>query len=281
MKQLISFLAAICLLCSLASVSFADGEDTTGRTTPVYASINGGTFSVKVPSKIGITAENNGVLSTYTIYNMGDLPVKISSIAVNGFGNWTQVTDNFSAYKQFKIDITGAGEKIAAGSSGTYNYTASIPANQPNTINEQIATVVFTIDVDDTFFCPLPPKAVSPTLVTIMDNDYYRIAEQNNCSLLLLKEPIPDGSNYQVPDCALISDISNNISLPGAGSSNYFELSKEEFTKYCSTETNYEGTYCLRSAGYYINFNNIVEGSPSIINHRYAIWVPNSSLPTT
>lgn len=277
MKKIISVIAAICLLCSFSALSFADYK------VPVTANISAGTFSVTVPTSITITDSTNGKQQSYQITNTGTSAVKINSITVNGYNNWNRVTGSFTGFKQFQIDFSGNNEKIPGGETGTYHYTASIPANQPSSVNEQIATVEFTIAIDDSTFTPIIPQPLTqPSRITVLSQSFYKIATYGNYTLLIMENPVAEGAYPSITN-AVDANTNDSISIPVAGSPKAFDLSSTEFSKYnCENipDTN-NYVYCLRD-GVFVE-NNTVTSNPysSDRYHRYAIWVPTNILPVT
>lgn len=277
MKKFISLLAVICLLCSVVTLSFADNT----QNMEVFLSAPAGTFSVTVPESLNVSNSESG---TYTIKNTGDVPVKVNAISIRPENSWARINSDqaFSAYSQFKMDISGTDSVIQPKSDGNFGYTVAIPENQPIAINNQkIATVTFTIAVDDTFpstpFVPTEPTAVSPTLVLYQYTEYYIIARLGDYSLLL-NSTLTD--NYPAGSSPVYADTSKELSVPTEnGSAMFFELSSAEFEKYCKNVLPDDniGVYYLRDNKIVVG-NTISDEEPYSYMHRYAIWVPNSSL---
>lgn len=218
---------------------------------------------------------------------MGDVPVKVNTITIHPENPWARINSNqdFSAYSQFKMEIAGAGSVLLPKSDGSFNYSVAIPKNQPIAItNQKIATVTFTIAVDDTFPVTTEmqssPHSITPILIKLSTNDYYyKIATFDSYTLLLSKE-----LSEQSPSAPLFGvsvNQENDISLPSSGDSLFFDLSSTEYDNYCSNETYFDShsPYQLRNNSFVVD-NGTTSNYQNTSYHRYAIWVPTNSIST-
>lgn len=293
MKKIISVIAVLCLLCSFAASAFAnDVTNTFTKDIPVNVNIDAGTFSVSVPlDTISLDSTTNGKTQSSTIKNNGNLPVVIKDISIikNENNGWSQIDNNvpFTDYKQFKIEVSGESTPIAANSTGSYQYTVSVPPIQPTRVNETIATIKVTVAVDDTFYTPVEPslpQAVTPTLVKFND-DYYKIAEYGPYSLLLLNNTVEQYPNT-IPEGAVYVNLSKDYSIPSSeGTVSYFDLTNTEIKAFYSGVTAPNNAFLLRigsdNTTYHVDASNKVQnGTAPSTYHRPAVWVKTSSLPS-
>lgn len=115
MKKFISILISICMLYSIATISFAD------YSSDVIISAPAESFNVTVPTQLPVSFDKEGT-ATYAndaaIVNNSSSPVKVSAITIAPANGWTLETGTFTNTRQFDMMVSMASsDTIDANSS--------------------------------------------------------------------------------------------------------------------------------------------------------------------
>lgn len=292
MKRFITLIVAVCVVFSLGAVAWADET----LSVPILITSEAPVISAKVPASLSASVSSSGVVTTADnakIENLGTSPIKVSSISITPETGWEVLpSGNFTARNQFRMTINSLAPDsaadsigvISASSSKDFSYALEIPVQTKALSASKIATVYFTVALDDSI--PIggdeggsatPVKASGKYIeidsiqwdVIAKCGDYYLLLSQAIDSINPVAPSLPTGSVVGV-------DMTTEISVPVAdGVAKAFDLSESEFTQYCASNTYVVGVsdeYMLRTANRSAAQSEVYQYCTTS-NHRPAIWV--------
>lgn len=295
MKKLISLIIVLCTVFSIGVTAFA-------YESTVDLNAAAPNFSITVPLSLPVTMDAAGnitVSNDKAIVNNSAMAVKVASVSVSGQNGWSQrAGSEFTAANQYDIKINNSVPDSAAASFGTIaanggtaavNYSVLVP-RQSSAVNQTIARVEYTFAFVDDFGGGGTSDTPVQDAITLLsgkyfavDNESWQALAQCGAYTLLFSPEVTD--EHFVPSALSASvagvDVSGETSRPAAGAGAMFDLSKTEYESFFASSellVPVSDGYMLRTSGYAVCGNSVIQNDDGITAHRTAVWVLTSAI---